>query len=123
MKIGESRENYLEMILMLQNKGIKVRSTDVAKALDFSKPSVSRAVGILKEDGYIEVMDDGELTFTKEGKKLASSVYDRHCTLRKFFENIGVDAETANDDACRVEHVISQVTFDKIKELVNKDNE
>ncbi len=76
MKIGESRENYLEMILMLQNKGIKVRSTDVAKALDFSKPSVSRAVGILKDD-----------------------------------------------DACRVEHVISQVTFDKIKELVNKGNE
>ena len=123
MKIGESRENYLEMILMLQNKGIKVRSTDVAKALDFSKPSVSRAVGILKEDGYIEVQDDGELTFTKEGKKLASLVYDRHCTLRTFFENIGVDHETANDDACRVEHVISQVTFDKIKELVNKDNE
>ncbi len=79
MKIGESRENYLEMILMLQNKGIKVRSTDVAN--------------------------------------------DRHCTLRKFFESIGVDPETANDDACRVEHVISQVTFDKIKELVNKDNE
>ncbi|MDD7339640.1 MAG: metal-dependent transcriptional regulator [Eubacteriales bacterium] len=123
MKIGESRENYLEMILMLQNKGIKVRSTDVAKALDFSKPSVSRAVGILKEDGYIEVQDDGELTFTKEGEKLAKSVYDRHCTLRKFFESIGVDPETANDDACRVEHVISQVTFDKIKELVNKDNE
>ena len=123
MKIGESRENYLEMILMLQNKGIKVRSTDVAKAFDFSKPSVSRAVGILKEDGYIEVQDDGELTFTKEGFKLASSVYDRHCTLRKFFENIGVDSETANDDACRVEHVISQVTFDKIKELVNRDNE
>ena len=68
MKIGESRENYLEMILMLQNKGIKVRSTDVAKALDFSKPSVSRAVGILKEDGYIEVQDDGELTFTKDGE-------------------------------------------------------
>lgn len=123
MKIGESRENYLEMILMLQNKGIKVRSTDVAKALDFSKPSVSRAVGILKEYGYIEVQDDGELTFTKEGEKLANSVYDRHCTLRKFFESIGVDTETANDDACRVEHVISQVTFDKIKELVNKDNE
>ena len=123
MKIGESRENYLEMILMLQNKGKKVSSTDVAKALDFSKPSVSRAVGILKEDGYIEVQDDGELTFTKEGEKLATSVYDRHCTLRKFFESIGVDTETANDDACRVEHVISQVTFDKIKELVNKDNE
>ena len=123
MKIGESRENYLEMILMLQNKGIKVRSTDVAKALDFSKPSVSRAVSILKEDGYIEVQDDGELTFTKEGKKLASLVYDRHCTLRTFFENLGVDHETANDDACRVEHVISQVTFDKIKELVNKGNE
>lgn len=123
MKIGESRENYLEMILMLQNKGIKVRSTDVAKALDFSKPSVSRAVGILKEDGYIEVQDDGELTFTKEGEKLAKSVYDRHCTLREFFQSIGVDPETANDDACRVEHVISQVTFDKIKELVNKDNE
>ena len=111
------------MILMLQNKGIKVRSTDVAKALDFSKPSVSRAVGILKEDGYIEVQDDGELTFTKEGEKLAKLVYDRHCTLRTFFENIGVDHETANDDACRVEHVISQVTFDKIKELVNKGNE
>lgn len=123
MKIGESRENYLEMILMLQNKGIKVRSTDVAKALDFSKPSVSRAVGILKEDGYIEVQDDGELTFTNEGEKLAKLVYDRHCTLRTFFENIGVDHETANDDACRVEHVISQVTFDKIKELVNKGNE
>ena len=118
MEIGESRENYLEMILMLQNKGIKVRSTDVAKALDFSKPS-----GILKEDGYIEVQDDGELTFTKEGEKLAKLVYDRHCTLRTFFENIGVDHETANDDACRVEHVISQVTFDKIKELVNKGNE
>ena len=123
MKIGESRENYLEMILMLQNTGIKVRSTDVAKALDFSKPSVSRAVGILKEDGYIEVQDDGELTFTNEGEKLAKLVYDRHCTLRTFFENIGVDHETANDDACRVEHVISQVTFDKIKELVNKGNE
>ncbi len=123
MEIGESRENYLEMILMLQNKGIKVRSTDVAKALDFSKPSVSRAVGILKEDGYIEVQDDGELTFTKEGEKLAKLVYDRHSTLRTFFENIGVDHETANDDACRVEHVISQVTFDKIKELVNKGNE
>lgn len=122
MKIGESAENYLETILILKLRGVKVRSIDVAKELNFSKPSVSRAVGILKEDGFIVVEPDGEILFTEKGDKKAKNVYDRHCTLRDFFISLGVDAETAQDDACRIEHVISQVTFDKIKEL-HKSNE
>lgn len=119
MNIYESAEDYLESILMLQEKNGTVHSIDIAEELQFSKASVSIAMKKLRENGYISMDHSGKITLLEPGKDIATRIYDRHQTLTKFFESIGVDAETAQKDACKVEHDISEVTFDRIKELVN----
>ncbi len=119
MNIYESAEDYLESILMLQEKNGTVHSIDIAEELQFSKASVSIAMKKLRENGYISMDHSGKITLLEPGKEIATRIYDRHQTLTKFFESIGVDAETAQKDACKVEHDISEVTFDRIKELVN----
>ncbi len=114
----ESGENYLETILILGNKGISVRSIDIANELSYSKPSVSRAVGILKNGGFIKVDRDGYITLTKEGREVAERIYERHLVMSKWLMDIGVDEKTAAEDACRLEHVISAVSFEKLKQHI-----
>ncbi|WP_044912657.1 metal-dependent transcriptional regulator [Butyrivibrio sp. WCE2006] len=117
----ESGEDYIETIYLLKKKKGYVRSIDVANELGFSRPSVSRAVGILKDDGFITVAPGGELELTDEGKKKAKSVYDRHKNLTKFLMiTANVDEETAENDACRIEHIISADTFKGIKKFLKE---
>ena len=112
----ESGENYLETILILHQRQGYVRSIDIANELAFTKPSISRAMGILKNDGYITVEPSGNILLTEKGMAKASAVFDRHQTITAFLHEIlDVDAETAETDACRIEHVISQTTFEKMK--------
>lgn len=119
MSLFESGENYLETILVLTEKNGSVRSIDIAEAMNFTKASVSRAMGILKRDNYIIMEADGRILLTKEGLKKASSVYDRHVTLTRFINQIlGVDKEIAEKDACRIEHIISPETFAGIKNML-----
>lgn len=117
----ESGENYLETILLLKEKNGSVRSIDIATALDYSKASISRAVGILKEDGYIDVDQGGYIELTDKGFKKASDIYERHMILTEFLvQTTGIDQKTADSDACRIEHVISAETFELIKKYVNQ---
>ncbi len=120
MSIQESGEMYLETILRLGENGRDVRSIDIADYMNFSKPSVSRAVGLLKKDGYILVDGKGYITFTEEGRRRAEKIYERHKLLTEFFITLGVDPEIAAEDACRLEHVISDVTFEAIKKHAGK---
>lgn len=106
---------YLEAILVLGEQAEAVHSVDVATYLKVTKPSVSRAMSNLKVAGYLTMSPDGSIKLTARGKKKAASVYDRHVTLTKFLESLGVDKKTAADDACRIEHVISNKTFSQIK--------
>ncbi len=115
MQVGESGEMYLETILLLSKKG-SVRSLDIAEYMGFSKPSVSRAVGILKESNYIIVDRSGYITLTDEGRERATKIYERHTVLSTFLESIGVDKTTAAEDACKMEHIISDVSFNAIKQ-------
>ena len=116
MALLESGENYLETILVLTKKNGSVRSIDIADAMQFTKASVSRAMSILKRDNYIIMHPDGSILLTKEVQKKAAAVYDRHVTLTRFInEVLGVDAEIAEKDACRIEHIISPETFAGIK--------
>lgn len=116
MKLLESGEMYLETILVLKNKYGYVRSIDIAREMNYSKPSVSRAIALLKENGYVENDPHGMILLTDEGMKVAEKIYDRHKTITKYLVWLGVSEETAQSDACRIEHVISQESFDKIKE-------
>lgn len=116
MTVRESGEMYLEAILVLAKKSGYVRSIDVSEYLGYSKPSVSRAVGILREGGYILVEKDGAITLTDSGKKLAETIYERHTVLSELLIRLGVDEKTATDDACRIEHVISDESFQAIKQ-------
>lgn len=116
MKIQESRENYLEAILILEQQKGQVRSIDVANYLDFSKPSVSVAVNNLKNALLLTVSPEGWLQLTDAGRALAEQVYERHRLLTRLLIAMGVDETTAQEDACRIEHVISQTSFEKIKE-------
>lgn len=119
----ESGEDYLETILILKNKKQVVRSVDVAQELGFSRPSVSRAVNLLKDNGYLLIAENGELSFTKAGLAKAQSVYDKHTSLMHFLiMTTGVDEATAENDACRIEHIISEATFEGIKRYI-KENE
>ena len=122
MDIHESGEMYLETILTLKNKNQYVRSIDIANALNYSKPSVSRGMKILKEANYITIDDKGYIEFTDEGYKLAQEVYNRHQALTQFLVLIGVDKEQAENDACRIEHVISKETYYCIAEFVKKQS-
>ena len=115
MRLQESAEMYLETILVLSQKSDSVRSLDVAEYMGFSKPSVSRAVGLLKSGGYITVDREGYLSLTKEGLEIAQKIYDRHKLLTAFLINIGVDEKTAAEDACKMEHDISDLTYEAIK--------
>lgn len=109
---------YLENILLLKEKNSQIRSIDIAVFTGYSKPSVSRAMGLLKKRGYIEIDDSGYITLTPEGKELAEKILERHRLLKDFLIYIGVDEETATKDACKIEHDLSDLTFQKIKEHV-----
>ena len=118
----ESGEDYIETIYLLKKKKGMVRSIDVANELGFSRPSVSRAVGILKDNGLIIVENDGELVLTEEGLKPAKKVYEKHTNLTKFLMlTAGVNEEIAENDACRIEHIISPETFKGIKKFVKEN--
>lgn len=117
MKIQESAENYLETILVLKNKNGAVRSIDIANELGFSKPSVSVAMKNLRENGYIEVDQSGYITLLDSGRQIAEKIYERHTTLSKWLVSLGVDAKTAAEDACRIEHIISSESFEAIKKI------
>lgn len=117
-KLLESGENYLETILILIQKGKGVRSIDIAEEMGFSKPSISRAVGILKTDGYIEVDSGGFISLTDSGYEIAEKIYERHRVLTRFLIKLGVNEVTAAEDACRIEHDISDESFQKLKEHV-----
>lgn len=113
--MNESREMYLESIFVLCSKNAAVRSVDVAEYMNFSKPSVSRAVGLLKSQGLINVDEDGYITLTEAGTENAKKIYERHTVLSKALMLLGVDEETAAEDACRIEHVISDRSFEAVK--------
>ena len=116
MKIQESAENYLETILMLKEEKGAVRSIDIARKMDFSKPSISRAVGLLRDNGYVSIDQNGLLGLTDAGLQIAETIYERHTVLTELLTLLGVSPETAAEDACRIEHVISTETFEKLKE-------
>lgn len=115
MKIQESAENYLETILILHQKNGAVRSIDIANELQFSKPSVSIAMRNLRENGYIQVDEAGFITLLPRGMEIAERIYERHTLLTDWLTALGVTPETAAEDACRIEHVISAESFEAIK--------
>ena len=115
---NESAENYLETILVLIRKLPVVRSVDIATELDFKKPSVSVAMKKLRENGHITVSPEGYITLTASGKEIAERIYERHTLLSSWLERLGVDPETAAEDACRIEHVISAESFEAIKKHI-----
>lgn len=117
MKIHESAENYLETILMIKNKKGAVRSIDIANELEFSKPSVSVAMKNLRENGYIDVDSNGYITLLESGLEIAEKMYERHTTLSNWLIGLGVNPETAVEDACKIEHIISEESFKAIKKL------
>ena len=114
----ESGEMYLETIYVLSQKSNDVHSSDVAEQMNYSRPSVSRAIGILKNGGYVEVNDDGSLKLTSSGKEIAEKIYERHIVLSKALMHLGIDEETAINDACKIEHDISDKSFEAIKKHI-----
>ncbi len=120
MHLQESGEMYLETVYVLSKNGV-VRSLDVAEYMGFSKPSVSRAVGLLKQGGYLLMDKDGYLTLTESGLDVAKKIYERHTLLSKFLVRLGVDEKTAVEDACKMEHDISDESFSAIKEHVRRN--
>lgn len=119
MHIQESGEMYLETILILSLQKPIVRSIDISEYMNFSKPSVSRAVGLLKNGGFLHVDTDGYITLTQEGKRVAEKIYERHTVLTDFLIKIGVDRENAANDACKIEHDICDETFAALKKHTN----
>ncbi len=117
-KSEESLEDYLETILVLSNRKPEVRSVDIAAEMDYSKPSVSVAMKNLKAHGYVHVSEEGYITLTPEGKKLASSVYERHTLISGWLIQLGVAPEVAKADACKMEHDMSQESFQAIKDYI-----
>ncbi len=115
MKIQESAENYLETILILSQKKAQVRSIDIVNELEFSKPSVSVAMKNLRQNGYVLMDKDGSLTLTDAGREIAEMIYERHQVLSEWLVRLGVDEQTAVEDACRIEHVISAKSFQAMK--------
>ena len=123
MSIQESGEMYLESILVLSKEHSHVRAIDISEYMSFSKPSVSRALGLLKNDGFVVSDEHGYLSLTEKGREIAEKIYERHTELTNFLTLIGVDRETASKDACKIEHVISDESFLAIKkqsELLEK---
>lgn len=119
MKLYESGENYLETILLIAQRKGSVRSIDIAGELQYTKPSVSRAMAILKKAGYIVMDENGLISLTDSGRETAGHIYERHRILKEYLVSLGVDEAIASEDACRIEHVISQQTFEKIKKQVD----
>ena len=125
MSLHESGQMYLEAIYVLLERTEKIRAIDVGAYLGYTKPSVSRAVGILKKGGFILVDSDGYITMSESGRRVAEQLYERHTVLTKMLVALGVDERIAADDACRIEHVISNESFSAVKrhfEMVNKEN-
>ena len=120
MHIQESGEMYLESIYVLSQKNPHVRSVDVGEYLGYSKPSVSRAVGVLKSGGYLVMDKDGFLTLTESGLEIAKKIYARHTLISQLLVKLGVSAETAAADACRIEHAISDESFEAIRAYAEK---
>ncbi len=118
MNIQESGEMYLESIYVLSKKGENVRSIDVCEYLGYSKPSVSRAVNLLKSGGYLTMESDGRLALTEPGLEIAEKIYKRHTVLTNLFLKLGVSEKTALDDACKIEHHISDETFEAIQKYI-----
>ena len=120
MRLQESGEMYLEAVLVLYKKNGYVRSIDVSEYLGYSKPSVSRAVGLLKQGGYLLMDKEGFLTLTEEGLATAQKVFERHTILTRILTRLGVSEEVASEDACKIEHVISDEAFEAIKNHLNE---
>lgn len=122
MSIQESGEMYIETIYVLTRTSDKVRSIDVCDRMGYSKPSVSRAIGILKSDGYITVDGSGYITLTKEGEQIAEKIYERHTIITQFLVKLGVSPEAAANDACKMEHTLSEESFAAIKRSLSEDS-
>ncbi|WP_250278473.1 metal-dependent transcriptional regulator [[Clostridium] colinum] len=122
MKIQESGENYLETILILQKRNGIARSVDIANELNFSRASVSRAMSLLKASGYIEIGNINQIILTESGKEIAEKIYAKHCILKEFLITIGVNSDVAAEDACKMEHIISEETFNCLKNLLDSLN-
>ena len=118
MPLQESGQMYLETIYILSQKSSTVRAVDISEYMGYSKPSVSRAVGLLKSGGYVTMAEDGSLTLTDMGKDVANKIFERHTILSKLLTHIGVSEEIAAKEACKIEHVISDDTLGKIKEYL-----
>lgn len=122
MRIQESGEMYLETILRLSQKSGHVRAIDVGEEMGYSKPSVSRAMSLLKQGGYIVIDEGGAITLTDTGRELAEKIYARHTLLTNFLITLGVDEKIAAEDACKMEHSISDASFEAIKKWAEKNN-
>lgn len=122
MKIYASCEDYLEAVLVLQKKKVMVRSVDLARHMGFSKPSISHAVGVLKNGGFLTVDEDGYFHLTEDGREVAEKIYERHQFFTEQLVAVGVDRESAERDACRIEHAISEEAFQKLKASVEKQS-
>lgn len=122
MKIYASGEDYLEAVLVLQKKKVMVRSVDLTRHMGFSKPSISHAVGVLKNGGFLTVDEDGYFHLTEDGREVAEKIYERHQFFTEQLVAVGVDRETAERDACRIEHAISEEAFQKLKASVEKQS-
>lgn len=121
MPIHESGEDYLETIYLLSQKLSFVRSVDIANAFGYSKPSISRAVRLLREEGMITMAEDGEIRLTKAGTRRAKEIYERHCLITAFFTDVlGVNSITAEKDACRIEHILSEETYLRLKAFMEE---
>lgn len=120
MEIHESAEDYLETILILKERSGQVRSIDIATEMNYTKPSISVAMKKLRENGYIQMDKDGFITLTQSGYEIASNIYNRHKVLTGFFVALGVNEKVAAEDACKIEHDLSEETFEKIKEHAMK---
>ncbi len=123
MRLQESGEMYLETILRLSQQKSFVRAIDVGEYMGFSKPSVSRAIGLLRNGGFVEVGDGGGLSLTETGREIAEKIFERHRYLTKMLMEMGVDEETASEDACRMEHVVSDKSFAAIKAYFHYNEE
>lgn len=121
MNLQESGEMYLETIYILLEEKLHVRAIDICEHMGFSKPSVSRAIGLLKNGGYVTVNEEGYITLTKEGRAVAEKVYSRHEILTGFLVSLGVPEEIASKDACSIEHRISDESFEAIKKIITKN--
>lgn len=120
MKSSESEEMYLETILVLKKRNAYVRSVDIAEELNYSRPSICRAVGVLQKKGYILMNSNGEISFTDDGRKKAESIYERHCVLTELLIKTGASEQIAEENACRMEHVITDELLEILKEYLKK---